>query len=254
MKTKIKYIFFVVDIIIILIIWTILSFTSEVMRNYILPPPHIVFFNAYELLIDGTLLNHIIASLRRTGIGFCIALCTAVPLGVLLGSQKAIYKLFDPIIEIIRPISPIAWIPLSILWFGIGELSKIFIIWLLSFFFIFLNTINGVWNIDKKIIDAARTLGASKVFIFFKVMLPAALPDIITGARLGLGVSIGGVLIAEMVAANSGIGFMMERARVILDPSTVITGLVTIGIIGYTINSLFGFLQKHLKHFKSLGK
>jgi ABC-type nitrate/sulfonate/bicarbonate transport system permease component len=244
-----KALFFAIDLGIILLVWMLISNSSEIASQYVLPPPNVVFGIAVESLRDGSLLGHIGASMKRTGMGFSFAIFTALPLGLVLGWSDRLYAIADPVIEILRPISPIAWIPLAILWFGIGEMSKVFIIWLLVFFFIFLNTVNGVKGVNPKLIDAARTLGASTFFLFFKVVIPAALPDILTGLRLGLGVSIGAVLIAEMVAATSGIGYMMERARVIIDPSTVIMGLVVIGLLGYIINLVFvkieGRLKKH---------
>src|SRR5690606_28090413 len=132
--------------------------------------------------------------------------------------------------EVLRPISPIAWIPLSILWFGIEEGSKLFIIWLIAFFFILLSTISGVANTNIRWLEAARTLGASRMFILRQVVFCAALPQILVGARLGLAVSIGGVLLAEMIAADSGIGFMMERARVVLQPEPVVIGMIFLAL------------------------
>jgi len=248
-KNHRRKLFFLIDIIILLILWTIVSFSSEVAYNYILPPINVVFGDFVKLIADGVLVQHITSSVLRTLLGFFLAVITAVPVGLLLGWSERFYSIFEPIIEILRPISPIAWIPLSILWFGIGENSKIFIIWLLAFFFIIMNAIHGVKNINPNLIDAARTLGASKKFLFFKVIMPAAFPNILIGMRLGMGVSIGAVVIAEMIAAKSGIGFMMERARTVIDPSPVIIGLVLIGLLGILTNLCFvkieNFMMKH---------
>lgn len=246
MKSQRKKVTFLIDIVVILVVWTIISYSSGVAYRFVLPPANVVFSELMELTKDGVLIENIRSSLQRTLIGFSLACMTALPIGLLLGWSERLYLIFDPIIEIIRPISPIAWIPLSILWFGIGEGSKIFLIWLISFFFIIINTINGVTTINVNLIDAARTLGASTKFIFFKVIIPAAIPNIMTGLRLGMGVSIGGVIIAEMIAARSGIGFMMERARTVIHPSPVIIGFILIGLIGFCANLLFIKIENRL--------
>jgi NitT/TauT family transport system permease protein len=253
LKSHRKTVFFLIDIVVILILWTVISHSSEVAYRFVLPPVGVVFSDLKELIKEGILIEHVKSSLQRTLIGFCLACMTALPIGLLLGWSKRLYLIFDPIIEIIRPISPIAWIPLSILWFGIGEGGKIFIIWLIGFFFIIINTINGVRTINVNLIEAAKTLGASTKFIFLKVVIPAAIPNIMTGLRLGMGVSIGAVIIAEMIAARSGIGFMMERARTIINPSPVIVGFILIGLIGFCVNLIFIKIEDRLmKHRVSI--
>lgn len=241
---------FVLNVAVLLGIWAAVSLLIPAART-ILPPIQDVAAEAYALIVSGDLALHVAASLLRTLQGFMLAIITGIPLGILIGSTPWLYRLTEPLIEVLRPISPIAWIPLSILWFGIGEGSKIFIIWLITFFFVLLNTISGVMGTEKRLLEAAETLGASRLFIWRKVVLPAALPSIMVGLRLGLGVSIGGVLIAEMIAANKGIGFMMERARVVLDPEPVIIGMITIGLIGYSANRLFILMEKSLMRYRA---
>ncbi|MCD6673217.1 MAG: ABC transporter permease [Burkholderiaceae bacterium] len=243
---------FVIDVGLLVVAWWLIS-TSIPHAASVLPPPGAVGVEFYSLASSGELWQHLLASLSRVFNGFALAVVTGVPLGVLIGCSKTLQKITEPLVEVIRPISPIAWIPLSILWFGIGEGSKIFIIWLITFFFVLLNTVAGVVGVDKKLLEAARTLGASRQFIWRKVVIWAALPSIFVGLRLGLGVSIGGVLIAEMVAAESGIGFMMERARVVSSSEPVIIGMLVIGFLGYTANRLFLALEGIvLKHRTSL--
>ncbi len=238
--TRLKW--FLIDVAILLAIWAAVSAWVP-SAHYVLPSIPVVAHELVELVASGELVRHIVASLTRTAEGFLLAVITALPLGLLLGSAPRLLRMVEPLIEMIRPISPIAWIPLSILWFGIGEASKIFIIWLIAFFFILLNTIVGVTSVDRRLIEAARTLGASRTFLWRKVLLWAAVPHILVGMRLGLAVSIGGVLIAEMIAANSGIGFLMERSRVVLNPAPVIVGMLVIALLGYAANRLLVIVE-----------
>ncbi|WP_397474700.1 ABC transporter permease [Pusillimonas sp.] len=229
--------------------WGITTFVHG--AHHVLPRPEAVWAEAKVLAMSGDLSAHIAASLRRAVQGFILALLTGIPLGLLLGLSKPLFRLFQPLIEVLRPISPIAWIPLSVLWFGIEEGSKLFIIWLIAFFFILLATISGVANVNRRWIEAAKTLGASRFFILRKVVLFGALPQILVGARLGLAVSIGGVLLAEMIAAESGIGFMMERARVVLQPEPVVIGMILLALIGYSVNRLLVLWENRLLRYRS---
>jgi ABC-type nitrate/sulfonate/bicarbonate transport system permease component len=236
---------FVIDVIVLLLIWSAVSAWVPG-ASYVLPPISVVSQTFVDLVSTGDLLQDIAASLSRTLGGFALACATALPLGLLLGSFPQMLRVFEPLIEVLRPISPIAWIPLSILWFGIGEVSKLFIIWQIAFFFILLNTISGVASTNKRLIEAARTLGASPLFLWTRVVFWSALPQILVGLRLGLAVSIGGVLLAEMIAANSGIGYLMERSRVVLNPSPVIVGMILIAFLGYLSNRLLLILENRL--------
>lgn len=244
---------FCIDMAVLLIIWAAVAAWVPA-SHYVLPPIPAVFHEASRLSASGELLRDVGASLRRTIEGFGLALVTAIPLGLLLGSCRPLFRLLDPLIEVLRPISPIAWIPLSILWFGIGEGSKLFIIWLIAFFFILLSTIAGVLGVNPRLVEAARMLGASRFFVWRKVVLWAALPQVLVGVRLGLAVSIGGVLLAEMVAAEAGIGFLMERARVVLKPEPVIVGMMLLGFLGYGANRLLVLVENRLlRHRASVG-
>lgn len=238
--------FFAIAIIAVLVGWVAISYSSDLAAQYVLPRPPKVLSALRSMMETNALWLDILASLRRIFLGFLIAALSAIPLGILLGRFKTLYLICEPAIEVVRPISPIAWIPLSILWFGLGEESKIFIVWLLSFFFILVNTVSGVMGVDKGLVQAAQTLGASERMIFSRVILQAALPSIITGLRLGLGVSFGVVVIAEMIGARSGIGYMMERARAVLDPSQVLIGMATLGVLGYFFNQLLPMAEARL--------
>ena len=153
-----------------------------------------------------------------------------------MGWSKTINDQVDPLIEVLRPVPPLAWIPLSILWFGIGDIQNQFIIFLGMFFPILLNTIAGVKNIEPNLIRAARCLGASETRILRRIVLRAALPQIITGIRVGLGVGWMALVAAELVGANSGLGFLINDARTLLRTDVVIVGMITIGVVGLIID------------------
>jgi ABC-type nitrate/sulfonate/bicarbonate transport system permease component len=240
---------FLADLAALLFLWSAVSLWVPG-ADQVLPAVPIVVAEMVELAKNGALVRDVEATVIRVFEGFLLAVATGVPLGLLFGVMPRLFRLVEPLIEVVRPISPIAWIPLSILWFGIGEVSKIFIIWLISFFFVLLSTVMGVSTVNFRLIEVARTLGASSFFIWHKIILPAALPSIFLGLRLGLGVSIGGVVIAEMVAANAGLGFLMERSRVVLNPAPVIVGMIMISAIGYIANRALVRVEQALLSYR----
>ena len=159
-----------------------------------------------------------------------------------MGWSKAIDEQVDPLVEVLRPVPPLAWIPLSILWFGIGDIQNQFIIFLGMFFPILLNTISGVKNIEPNLLRAARCLGAQEAVSCDAIVLRAALPQIITGVRVGLGVGWMALVAAELVGANSGLGFLINDARTLLRTDIVIVGMITIGIVGLVIDRTIRFV------------
>lgn len=225
------------------LVWHWASSRSPILARYVLPPFSEVWESLVDLYASGKLWQHIVASLWRTLTGFSLAAVTGVPFGLVLGRYHWLYRLFEPIIEVLRPVSPIAWIPLSILWFGIGEASKVFLVWLLAFFVILVNTIAGVMRVERRLVEAALTLGAGERQLFAMVILPAALPSVLTGLRLGLGLAFAAIVIAEMIAARVGIGYMMERGRAVVNPAQVLIGMALLTVLGYLLNQGFLALQ-----------
>lgn len=201
----------------------------------LLPPPSAVIIGGWDLIQTGELFRHLRDSLKRELVAFAFA-ATAIPLGIAMGWSKLVNEQLDVLVEVLRPIPPLAWIPLSILWFGIGDTQNQFIIFLGMFFPILLNTIAGVKNIEPNLIHAARCLGASEVKVLWRVVLRACLPSIITGVRVGLGVGWMALVAAELVGANSGLGFLINDARTLLRTDYVIVGMVTIGVVGLLID------------------
>ena len=211
----------------------------------LLPPPSGVLNGAIELSSSGELWKHVLDSLRREFIAFCYA-SVAIPLGIMMGCFKWLNEQVDPIIEILRPIPPIAWIPLSILWFGVGNTQNQFIIFLGIFFPILLNTIDAVKNVEPSLIRAARCLGAGDWNVITRVILRAALPQITTGIRIGLGVGWMALVAAELVGANSGLGFLINDARTVLRTDYILVGMLAIGVIGLCLDRLIRYTAQKL--------
>lgn len=201
----------------------------------LMPAPSEIAVTAAGMIVSGELFSHLLDSIRREAVAFAYS-AVAIPLGIAMGWWRTVYNQVSPIMEILRPIPPLAWIPLSILWFGLGDEQNEFIIFLGIFFPILVNTIVGVKNIDPSLIRASRSLGASQFKILTRVVLQGAMPQIITGIRIGLGVGWMALVAAELVGANSGLGFLINDARSMLRTDIIIVGMLTIGIIGLLID------------------
>ena len=234
---------------VLLLLWQLLCgwYLPKVDKQYavLLPPPSEVLLAGWELLRSGELLVHLWASLKRELIAFVFAL-VAIPLGVAMGWWRRVHDMVDPVVELLRPIPPIAWIPLSILWFGVGDLQNQFIIFLGIFFPVLINTIIGVKNIEPNLIRAARCLGANEWRMLQRVVLPALLPQLMTGIRVGFGVGWMALVAAELVGAPSGLGFLINDARSLLRTDIVILGMLVIGLAGFSIDLLIRRISKTL--------
>jgi ABC-type nitrate/sulfonate/bicarbonate transport system permease component len=187
----------------------------------------------------GHLLHeHLIYSLLRVALGYSLAAATAIPFGVLMGMSKGLRTIVDPLVEIVRPIPPLAWIPIAILWLGIGMRSAAFIIFIGAFFPILLNTISGVLSVSRILVEVSRTLGARRRHILLKVIVPCATPSIFTGMRIGLGIGWMTLVAAEFtgVKRGYGLGYMIMTARDIQRPDLIIAGMLFIGLIGLVID------------------
>ena len=220
--------------------WVVVVATESV----IFPTPLQVLTGALELLEDGTLWEHIGASLFRVGTGFAVAVAIAVPLGLWLGWVQGAYTTLNPIFQILRPISPIAWIPLAILWFGVGDLSPIFLIFISSVFPMIVQTVSGVHTIERRYLWAAQNFGVSRRTLFRRVVIPAVLPQIIVGMRIGLGVAWLVVVAAEMIALRSGLGYLIIDSRNAGNRyDLVIAGMIIIGLIGLLLDGTMRLLE-----------
>jgi ABC-type nitrate/sulfonate/bicarbonate transport system permease component len=237
-------------------LWEALVAAGIVPENR-LPPPSRVLAGFLELVSRGLpqgvgLLGHCAASLRRVFGGVGAALAVAIPLGLLAGRSVRLRSLIHPFIELTRPIPPLAWVPLAILWFGIGDLSAVFIIFLGAFFPILLNTVSGVLAIERGLLEAAVLLGASRRDLFLKVLAPGATPAIMTGVRIAVGVGWMTLVAAEFTGVRSGrgLGYLIMTARDIQRADLIVAGMLVIGLIGFAIDALIRALERRLLRWR----
>jgi ABC-type nitrate/sulfonate/bicarbonate transport system permease component len=212
------------------LIWTGVAMRLD--NPVLLPAPLVVVEGFFKLLFDGPLFKDILASLKRVFVGFLIASVIAVPLAMLLSYFATLRRLVLPVITLIRPIPPIAWIPIAILWFGIGDKPSFFITAVAAFFPVFLNSFFGGMSVEDQHLHAARCLGAKRTSLVVRIMFPSALPMIWAGLKIGLGQSWMAVVTAELIAAQSGLGYLIQVSRLNLETSYVLVGMVTIGVLG----------------------
>lgn len=213
-------------------------------KSAIFPTPLQVVLGTAELIADGSLWDHIGSSLMRVGAGFLLAVVIAIPLGLWMGRIDFAYTTLNPIFQILRPISPIAWIPLAILWFGVGNASPIFLIFIASVFPLIVQTAAGVHTIEKRYLRAAENFGVSRYKLFTQVIIPAVLPEMIVGMRISLGVAWLVVVAAEMIALRSGLGYLIMDSRNAGNRyDLVIAGMIIIGIIGLLLDGLMRLLE-----------
>jgi len=234
-----------IGIAVIIITWEIISILN-IFPWIFLPPLEDVLIEFLGMILRGDIFIDAGYSLLRVGLGFIVALGIAIPLGVIIGWFPLAFKIFDPLIEITRPIPPLAWTGLALLWFGIGLSSSVFLVFLGAFFPILLNTIAGVKGIDKKFIEAAHILGANEKQVLTKVVIPGSLPSIFTGIRIGMGVGWMVVVAAEMIAARHGLGSLIIISTNIGRTDRVLVGMIAIGILGLIIDYSLRHLSKRL--------
>jgi NitT/TauT family transport system permease protein len=228
--------------VIFLIVWHSLVRLSG---SDLFPTPMEVVKGIQELFEKGLLLKYIVASLFRVSWGFGLAVVVGVPLGLILGWFKPAFQALNPMIQILRPISPIAWIPVAILWFGIDDRAPVFLIFLASVFPITVSSMAAVQNMQLVYLRAAQNFGIKGPQLFRRVILPAALPQIITGIRIALGFAWLVVVAAEMIAVNSGLGYLIIDARNAGKRyDLVVAGMVMIGLIGLVLDLLIRQLEK----------
>lgn len=225
----------------LLLLWWVGS-KAQVFNNYIIPSPERVYEAAVFMLKKGLLMRHLTVSLYRVFVGFMVTFLVAFPLAVFLGMNKNMYHFLEPTLEFIRHIPPIALIPMLILWFGIGEAAKLAVIFLATFFPVFLNTVAGIINCDKKLLEVGTVFQFSNKEKLFRIILPQAVPQIIVGMQLGLGYSWRSLIGAELIAASAGIGYMIIEAEQLSRPDIIIVGILTIGVMGFILDYLFFWL------------
>jgi NitT/TauT family transport system permease protein len=236
---------------IVLVVW---HFTTYGRKYSLIPPPSDVAEALYDLALGGinddafsvTLHIHLLASLSRVYGGFALAAAVALPLGLMIGRIPLVRQLLDPTFQVLRPIPVTAWLPLAMIMFGLGPRSAFFLVFLGAFYPILINTIFGVRSVDPRLFEAASMLGCQGSAQFFRVVLPASLPAIFTGLRLGLGFAWVVIVVGEMTGVQTGLGAIIMEARQLSRTEIVICGMIVIGIAGFISDRLVMLLGRRL--------
>ncbi|SHH66406.1 taurine transport system permease protein [Sporobacter termitidis DSM 10068] len=248
-----RYLISILTGVVILILWTVVTWNHRI-SSIIIPSPAEMWNTFLELLEKGykghTLWEHLFASLRRLLIAYVLAVGTAIPLGLLSGYSDKIRAVFEPIIAFIRPLPPLGYYTIIILWMGIGDSSKIFLLYLGAFAPIFVSCVAGVTRVKQDYINRARTLGAGKRQVFFHVILPSSLPDIFVGLRNAMSGAYATSVAAEMVAAVSGIGWMVLDASKYLRSDVIFVGIIIMGVTGILLDRILLYLEKKIVFWK----
>lgn len=218
--------------------WWLVGTTSPAAYSVMSTPPEVVIAFVRSA-VGGTLWADVVASLLRALGGWAAALVLAAPLGIAMARVATFRRVLGPVMNVLRPISPVAWIPVAILWFGIGYGSKAFIVGIISFFVILANAFHAAAAIDPLLLKAARTFTRSRLRTALHVVLPASLHGVVNGAQFALSSAWGGVIIAEYTGANSGVGYRMLHAANLFLPAQVMASMVTVAIVGYLLNAVF---------------
>ena len=238
-----------IGIVIFLALWEALPRLGIVSDAYLSPPSAVVASIA-QLVDTGQLWKHLAASLQRSLWGLLLASFFGVVLGLLIGSSKRLAAIVDPVLQLFRQTSAFALFPVFILFLGIGELSKVAIIFWASFWPVLLSTVSGVKQVDRLLVNSALSMGASQRFIFFKVVLPASLPSIFTGVRLAGAYCITALVAAEMIGAHSGLGFLTLNSQETFQIPTMYAGILLLAVLGLLLNYLLALLERRLLRWR----
>ncbi len=232
--------------IIIIVIWYLITSVFNLMPSFVLPSPIDVCQSAWELILSGSLFRDTFDTLFKVFAGMFLASIVAIPLGILMGAFNTFERFCSLVISVLRPIPPVAWIPFSILWFGIGAVPAIFIIFMGCVFPILIYTIDGVKRTDSVLIEAARTLGADTKTIVSKIVLPSAVPYILSGLKVGVGIALMCTVSAEMIGSSSGLGYLILTSSNLFNTGATVVGMLVIGIIGIVLDYIFGTIQDYV--------
>lgn len=239
--------------VIILLLWTAVTWNHRI-SEIIIPSPSTIGGTFLDLVRNGykghTLWAHLFASLRRLFTAYFFAVITAVPLGLLSGYVEKVRAVFEPVIAFIRPLPPLGYYTIIILWMGIGDSSKIFLLFLGAFAPIFVSCVSGVTRVKQNYINRARTLGANNRQIFVHVILPSSLPELSIGLRNAMSIAYSTSVAAEMVAAVSGIGWMVLDASKYLRSDVIFVGIILMGITGILLDRILLYIEKRVVYWK----
>lgn len=229
----------------IVAVWAAGSY-FQVWNSYVIPPPSRVLSSMWSMTLNGSLLGHLYASSLRVVGGFLIATSLAIPLGFALGLSRSLEAWLKSTLDFLRHVPPLAIMPMVILWFGIGETSKVVVVFMATFFPILLNTQGGVAGCDPKLMEVGKAFGLSRKECFSRILVPSALPSILLGMRLGLSYSWRSLIGAELIAAASGIGYVIHDAEQLSRSDVIIVGVLLLGIAGSLSDRLFSLLSRRL--------
>jgi NitT/TauT family transport system permease protein len=246
----------VITILLFLFVWQLLVM-GGVLPDRIIAKPTDVFVTMFRKMTDtspdgATLFENIFVSLQVSLLGLLIAIAIGVPLGLLMGWYPSIDRLVRPLFELIRPIPPIAWIPLTILWIGIGVRARAMIIFFAAFVPCVINSYTGIKSTSVVHINVAKTFGATNFKTFLKVGIPSAMPMAFAGMRIALGNSWSTLIAAELLAANAGLGYMIMMGRQFVRPDIIILGMITIGLLGYILTRIFARIEDIVVRWRTL--
>jgi NitT/TauT family transport system permease protein len=244
MKVKISPFYLsLISFSLVLLLWGLVAHISE-WSDQVFPGPIKVMHSMWELITNGTLFKHSVASLFRVTVGFYLAMILGIPLGIFIGRLETARHLLNPIIEFLRPISPLAWIPLSMLWLGIGDKPAVFLIFLSSFFPLVVSTAIAVSSINPIYFQVASNFNFNRTEVIMKIVVPAIIPSVFTALRITITIAWLVVVAAEMIAVQSGLGYLILDSRNALRMDYVMVGMIVIGIIGLFIDNIMRRLEK----------
>lgn len=232
--------------IILVIIWYIVCDVFQMVPGYMFPGPVDVANSFVKLIVSGQLFRDILDTLYKVLFGMLLASVVGITLGIVLGWFKRLETLCRLVISILRPIPPIAWIPFSIIWFGIGLGPAVFIIFMGCVFPILISTIDGVHRTDSVLIEAAQSFGASNAQMLTEVILPSSLPHIVSGLKVAIGIALMCTISGEMIGSSSGIGYMILTSTNLFDTGSTVVGMLVIGIIGIIFDYIFTKVQERI--------
>jgi len=247
-KTTIEILKYVSLPVFIIILWEFAAVKGWI-TPYTLPAPSKIFRTLITSIENLSLFKNILASVIRVFTGFLLAAFAAIFIGIFISLSKNFEIVTRFVLQVLKPIPPIAWIPIAIVWFGIGEPSKIFIIFMGAFFPIFVNVVDGIKQIDKRFVEVSKVFEIPNLKFIRKVVIPGALPSIMSGLRVGLGTAWICVVAAEMIAATNGIGYMLMDGRQLSQPDVVILAMLVVGVIGKLMDDVLGIIERKIVYW-----
>ncbi|MBU9722414.1 MULTISPECIES: ABC transporter permease [Bacillaceae] len=238
-----KFTNILVAFVLVIVVWQLVIFIGDY-PEALLPPPLAVGEAIVSLIRDGTFFVHLQVSMFRFASGYLSAVIAAVVLGLILGRLPLVWKVVDPIVQVLRPVAPVAWAPFIVLWFGIGNMPAIVTIFIAAFFPVLLSTVSAVKKIDRTYLKVAQNLELNQPALMYKIILPAAFPYIANGLHIAVGTGWIFLVAGEMIGAQSGLGYLIIDSRNALDLDFVLAGIIFIGVLGLILDKLIGFFEK----------